>query len=450
MFLIYAPPGATLPLLTLWLKELSFTPFEMGWVCAAQPIGSLVASLVAGQIADRWLAAERCVSICAFVSGILLWLLAGLSSFPDVLAVSLAYWIVFVPVLTLGTSLSFAQLSVPENDFGRIRLWGTIGWVASVWLMSFWFEQADWVYAHLAWPRSEPGGVLSDIFRLAAILSFILAVYALTLPHTPPTLQAGAWLAPLAAVQLLRLWPFAVYTLVTLGLCVTIPFTGQVTPLLLQHLGIPLPWLSRSLTIAQSTEIVALGLLPMLLLRLGTRGTMRLGLAAWTLALILLMIGQPLSLVLGSMTLNGLCICCYLVAGQVFINRLAHGDIRASAQGLFSFTNGVGLLVGNLLVGAVRSLVNFPPAIGVIRDSGEGMAACGTGMSLVPATLLEGAGNALTMESFPPTFGVAVGIALVLCAVFFMGFRGAASMQVSGKEGKEMDAGKNGSGDPAA
>src|SRR5262249_21274864 len=154
----------------------------------------------------------------------------------------------------------------------------------------------------------------------------------------------------------------------------------------------------RSLTIAQSTEIVALGLLPMLLLRLGTRGTMRLGLAAWTLALILLMVGQPLGLVLGSMTLNGLCICCYLVAGQVFINRLAHGDIRASAQGLFSFTNGMGLLAGNLLVGAVRAQVNFPPSLGVIRDSGAGVLAYANGASQVPGAMLAGAGTCMAME----------------------------------------------------
>ena len=385
MFLLYAPPGAIVPLFSLWLQEdLKFTPREIGWACAAQSLAPLLAPLAAGQIADRWIAAERCLSLCAFAAGGLLWLMAELHSFPAICAVYLACWIFLVPVVTLGTSLCFAHLPWPEGNFGRVRLWGTIGWVASIWLLSYWFENAEWVGACLAWARPEnPTSQRADMFRLAGLLSAILGIYALTLPHTPPTRKGGAWLAPLAAMKLLRGRAFAVYMAVTLGLCVTLPFAGQTTPLLLEQLEIPLPWLCRTLTIGQSMEVAALALLPMLLLRLGTRGTMQLGLAAWALALTLLMIGEPLGLVIGSLTLNGLCICCFMVAGQVFVNRQARGDIRASAQGLLTFANGIGLLAGNVLAGEVRTL------------AGGG---------------------------FPATLAVAAAIAVCLAGVFFVGF----------------------------
>ena len=68
----------------------------------------------------------------------------------------------------------------------------------------------------------------------------------------------------LAALTLLRHRAFAVYTVSALMLCVTLPFSGQVAPLLLKHLGVPRPVLCLTLTIAQSIEIVALGLLPMI------------------------------------------------------------------------------------------------------------------------------------------------------------------------------------------
>src|SRR5262249_18810743 len=152
----------------LWLTKLGFTPIELGWVCAAQSLATLAAPL-AGQVADRWIAAERCLSVCAFACGCLLWTLADLTTFPAVFAISLAYWMVMVPTLTLGTSLSFTHLAAPENDYGRIRLWGTLGWVAAVWLLSFWFDVADWVHDFLAWPLSDhPAAHLADIFRLAA------------------------------------------------------------------------------------------------------------------------------------------------------------------------------------------------------------------------------------------------------------------------------------------
>jgi MFS family permease len=385
MFLLYAPPGAVLPLLSLFLeKKLGFTPVEIGWACAAQSLASLVAPLAAGQAADRWWPAEACLAVCAILAGVLLWLLAGLESFAAVFAVSLGYWLLMVPVLTLGTSLCFAHLALPESDYGRVRLWGTLGWVAAIWIMSGWFDDAGWLGGIRAWLRPDnPYSDLSDMFRLASLLSFLLAGYALTLPHTPPQRKQESWLAPAAALKLLRRRAFAVYTGTTLGLCVTIPFMGQLTPLLLQDLGIPLPWLSRALTLAQATEVAALALLPMMLLRFGTRGTMRLGLAAWTAALVMLMVGQPAALVVGSLTLNGLCICCFLVAGQVFVNRQASGDIRASVQGLLTFTNGLGLLIGNVLAGLVRHLAS---------------------------------------KQFLPTFGVAAAISLILTIAFFAGF----------------------------
>jgi MFS family permease len=384
MFLLYAPGGAVLPLFSLRLRDLRFEPLEMGWTFAAQPLAALLAPLAAGQMADRWFASERCVAVCAFASGIAVWLLAELHTFASVFAVNFLFWLLMVPALTLGTSLCFAHLRESGDDFGRVRLWGTVGWVVPVWLLSGWFDNAEWLAPVYQWLRPDhPKSEFADMFRLAGLLCGVLGVYALTLPHTPPSKLGQTWLAPLAAMQLLRRRAFALYTTVTLGLCVTIPFTGQVTPLLLEDLGVPRPWLARALTIAQSTEIIALALLPMLLLRLGTRGTMRLGLAAWVTALSLLMIGHPLGLVIGSMTFNGLYICCFLVAGQVFVHRQAQGDIRASAQGLLTFTNGIGLLLGNVLVGAIRALVG---------------------------------------GAFAPTFAVAAGIALALMGVFLVGF----------------------------
>jgi hypothetical protein len=136
----------------------------------------------------------------------------------------------------------------------------------------------------------------------------------------------------------------------------TLPFTTQATPLLLGHLGIPDLWLSPALTLSQASEAASLALLPVMMLRLGLRGTMLVGLGAWTAALGVLTVGRPVELVVGSLGFNGLCISGFLVAGQVFVNRQAAGDLRASVQALLTFVNGLGQLAGNLLVGWVRWL----------------------------------------------------------------------------------------------
>ncbi|MBI1915204.1 MAG: MFS transporter, partial [Planctomycetes bacterium] len=281
------------------------------------------------------------------------------------------------PALTLASAISFAHLAQPEHEFGRVRLWGTVGWIVQGWLLGCWFSRPAWL---TAWSPIDT----ADIFRLGALMAFLLGLYALTLPATPPRRDATTLLAPLSALRLLRQRSFAIYFLCNVSLCVTLAFASQTTPLLLRSRGVSEAWLGPVLTIAQSTEVLSLGVLPLLLTRWGQRRVMLAGLVAWAAALSVLTVGQPLGLVVGSLSLNGLFICCFLVAGQVFVNSRAPGDLRASAQALLSFTSGLGMLGGNLLAGWVR------------QQGGE---------------------------PFAPTFALATGIALTALVVFSAGFR---------------------------
>ena len=368
MFLQYAPAGAMLPLFSLRLKELSFNALEIGWICATQALAALVGPLIAGQVADRWLPPKYCLAAAALVAGGLLWLLAGLTSSLAVFVTSFAFWLTMAPAIMLGTAVTFANLPNPDQDFGRVRLWGTVGWVAAVYALICWFRNPEWlcrIVAHLrpASPHSE----LADAFRLGGLLAFALSAYALTLPLSPAEGRRvgvrGARPAPIAALRLLRSRPLLLAWISAFGIWMTWPFFTQATPLLLRHLGIELAELSFYLTIAQGVEMLSLAVLPILLLRLGLRGTMLLGLLAMTLGMAIQAAGQPDYLVIASLGLYGLCVSSFLVSCQVFTNSRARGDIRASAQALLSFISGLGMLIGNLLAGFVRQLADerLPP-----------------------------------------------------------------------------------------
>jgi hypothetical protein len=387
MFLQFAVPGAWVPLCSLWMERgLHFAPVELASVCAAQALAAILAPLVAGQIADRWVSPERCVAVCALVAGVLLWLLADLTTPVAVFWTSLAFWLALTPGLTLGTAFSFAQLADPGRDFGRVRLWGTVGWVMPGWLFGYWLSDPGWLGDGLAWLRpDQPGSQLADAARLAGLLAFALSCYALTLPRSPRPQPASTWLAPLAAIRLLRDRSFAVCCAGSFGVCLTMSFCSQAVPLLLAHLGIARAWLPPTLTLAQGGEVVMLALLPMLFLRLGTRGTMLMGLGCWTLGLAVWSVGRPLWLVVGALAAWGVCVCCYLVAGQVFVNSRARGDVRASAQGLLTLVNGTGMLAGHLLVGWVRQW---------------------------------------TRGDFGATFRLAAGVATIFTLIFLVGFGG--------------------------
>jgi MFS family permease len=356
LFSAYAIMGAWLPVFSLHLDQLGFSPEQTAWASSTNAIGLLFAPLLWGQLADRWMASERCISLCALCTFLILWFLAGSTSPPTVFCLSVLVWFFLNPINGLSSSLVFRQLEHPERDFGRIRLWGTIGWAAASWCVTLWLKTR-------AWLGMEPGQ-LSDSLRLGGLAGLFVAVYALTLPHTPPHAPSDDSPGPRGLVRLIdapvrALALFRDRTVVVFCACyfvlyVTYPFTQQLNPLLLKKIGIDAAILPVCLTIAQSSEVLFLALLPMLLRRRGMKVTMMLGGSAWTLGLILLGVGSPVWLVLAALGSHGIFICCFVVAGQVFVNRQATHDIRATAQGLLLFVSGSGLFLGHMLVGWIR------------------------------------------------------------------------------------------------
>lgn len=384
MFLQYAPAGAVLPLFSLYLQRLGFSPFEIGLASAMQAVGTLFA-LLAGQAADRWLPAERCLVALAFAAGALLWVFPALTSPAAVVVVTLLFWVAMAPAITLGTTICFAQLATPERHFSGVRLWGTVGWMAATWLLGYWFTDPTWASRLLSLVR--PGlaeSELADAFRLASVLAFALAAYGLTLPHTPPQHHLGSPFAPLATLALFRDRSFSVFLIGSFGVSLTGAFYSQNVQLLLAQLGVADQRIGPLSTVGQLSEVSFMALLPMLLLRLEMRGTMLFGLVVWTIGLAALASGEPLGLVVVALATWGTVVACYLVIGQVFVNSRARGDIRTSAQALMTCCNAFGSVLGHLVAGWTRG-----------RTGGD----------------------------LRPVFALATALAAVATTVFLLGFR---------------------------
>jgi hypothetical protein len=356
MFLLYAPAGAVLPLYSTYLHEqLGFSSMGIAVCCATQALATAGAPLFAGHIADRWMPAERLLSLCSLIAGLDLWLLAEVRHPLLVFSATLVYWLMTGPIWMLGASIAFAHLKQPKLHFGRVRLWGTVGWMMAAWIVAYWFGNSEWAGRLVGWRVwDRPLSELSDLFRIGGGLSFVLTAYALTLPYTPPRPSLTHRPAPLDALRMLRGRAFFVYALCLFGVCITYPFGTQGTPLLLRRFHTPQDALPALLTIAQVTEVIALALLPTMLRRMGIRGTILAGLAAWTLSLSFQALAGRREWVAGSLGFNGLCVAGVFVAGQVFVNDMVHDGLRASVQSLLTFVTGSGMLLGNLLFGALR------------------------------------------------------------------------------------------------
>ncbi|MFM7541344.1 MAG: MFS transporter [Planctomycetota bacterium] len=379
MFLQYSVPGVVLPLYSMRLDALGFSPWQIALCSATHGVASILAPLM-GQLADRWLAAQKCLAVCGVLAALdLAWLLVARDFWSMLLATQL-FWLLAVPMMMLGTAITFTHLEHPEAQFGFARLWGTIGWMATPWIL-FGVEAA-----------TGGKGAAGDTLIMAGMaMSLVLTAYTFTLPDTPPRHTSVSWLAPAEAVRRLAGVSFFTFAACMAGFCLIQPFAIQGTPLLLNDLledewgarGARV-WLPPLLTIAQVSEITCLALLPAFLNRLGQRGSMLLGLATWCLILGMLSMGGKVWLVLLSLGLNGPVITGFLVVGQVYLNSRAHGDLKASAQSLMFSIQGTGLVCGHLLFGALRA--ETPP--GGLDGELPGVFAIGAGLAFALLAIL--------------------------------------------------------------
>ncbi|HEX8202853.1 MAG TPA: MFS transporter, partial [Isosphaeraceae bacterium] len=264
-------------------------------------------------------------------------------------ALFLTYWLLTAAAYGLCNALALRNLEHPLEQFGGVRLWGTVGWMTAGWLV--------WaVLAETAGPTGAGGGT-HGAFGVGAALSVLFAGFCLGLPHTPPLAAGGQGRDPAELAEVLALVrtpPVALYLATAFGASLTTPFVYQVMPAYLVAAGLPRRWVAPAMTLGQVPEIATLAALPWLLGRCGYRGTLALGLLAWATRYALLAPGPPLWLALAGIPLHGVAIGCFHVAGAMYLDGQAPAHRRAVTQGLnLVVTTGVGLLAGSLLAGRV-------------------------------------------------------------------------------------------------
>ncbi|WP_293786153.1 nucleoside permease [uncultured Pedobacter sp.] len=325
---------------------------ETGAVFSTQCWGAIIAPFIVGLIADRYFNAEKILAIIHLIGAVLLYQAYKAPDVSVLYPYILGYMILYMPTLALVNSVSFNQMQDPEKEFGKIRVWGTIGWIIAGVSISYIFSWDSEI--------SIRAGLLRNTFLMASIASLILGILSFTLPKTPPKVDKSekiriGELLGFDALKLLKDKNFAVFFISAMLICIPLAFYYQVAHPYLENSGISNP--TVKMTIGQISEALFLLLIPVFFSKYGFKKTILVGMIAWSVRYLLFAFGNgnELSFMLYiGIALHGICYDFFFVSGQIYTNSKAGEKFKSSAQGLITLaTYGVGMLIGFQIAGLI-------------------------------------------------------------------------------------------------
>lgn len=333
---------------------LGFSGLQIGGIYTTMGIASLFMPGLLGIVADRWINAERVLGACHLIGACLLLYASTVQDYFWFYTIMLLYSCTYMPTIALNSAVSYNLLEKKGFDivtaFPPIRVWGTIGFVAAMWLTDIcgWTQSANQLY-------------------IGAGAALFLGMYAFSLPPSPP-LQRGEKKSLTSALGLdafklfknRRMATFFIFAML-LGAALQItnafggPFLNDFAGTYPDSFGVKHP--NLLLSISQISETVFILLIPFFLKRYGIKTVMLFSMLAWTLRFGLFGLGNPddkLYLLIFSMIIYGLAFDFFNISGSMFVEKEADPSIRSSAQGLFMIMcNGFGAFVGGLASGWV-------------------------------------------------------------------------------------------------
>ncbi len=370
MFLQYALWGAWLPVTARYLSApvaeggLGFTGSQIGMTLGlAGSIGAVLAPFIAGQIADRYFSTERILAFLVTAGGVVKWITSYQTEYSAWLVLSIIYSVLYMPTLALSNSITFAHIDDQENDFPKIRIWGTIGWIVASWVFPM-----IWLQTNLNFQWMPPFIVgaevpnvtsrLADALKFSGLISITYGAFCFLLPHTPPKKDATEKLAFKKAFGLFRFSSFTTLVIASLAVSVIHQIYFLQTGPFLSHIGILDSQIGPAMTIGQFAEILTMAYLGFFLKRLGFKKVITIGVAAYFMRYAIFGTESfPVWVMVASQAFHGFCYAFFFAAAFIYVDKLADEDVRHSAQTVFGIIIlGGGPVIGGWLSGYLQNM----------------------------------------------------------------------------------------------
>ena len=356
-FLEFAVWGAYLTSMGTYLVNHDMAQ-HIGIFYAMQGIVSIFMPAIMGIVADRWIPAQRLLGFCHLIAGLFMGAMVyyantaggdiAFGTLFTLYSISVAF---YMPTLALTNSVAYNALTKAGldtvKDFPAIRVFGTVGFICTMWLVDLMGFQAN-----------------EFQFATSGLIGILLFLYTFSLPACPVSSsnekQSISEALGLKAFALFKQKRMAIFFIFSMLLGVSLQITnGFANPFITSFGSIPeyadtfgVQHANMLISLSQMSETVCILLIPFFMKRFGIKNVMLIAMFAWVLRFGLFGAGNPGSgvwMFILSMIVYGVAFDFFNISGSLFVDKSTDSEIRSSAQGLFMLmTNGIGATIGTL------------------------------------------------------------------------------------------------------
>lgn len=338
-FLLLLPVGMQTPYLYLFFQRRGFSDPQLGTLAAVTPLLTVLAPPLWGAVADRFGDRRRTLALLLVASAVVFpWMIVA-PSFPATLALMVAFSALAGPPAAIADAIALEHLERAGGDYGRLRLWGSVGFAAPLVLLGLVLERS----------AGGPARALYPIFIGYALFRLVSAAWTTMLPpsHAPSRGRLD-WRAARA---------FASPRFLAVAICGVVG-TGAMSgyylyfSIYLDQLGIADNAKGYFWAVAVAAETTMMLGIGALIRRIGLKWTFALALLGVTLRLLAFSFTLAPAQIAVVQLLHALTFTAFSVSAIMFVSRLTPPDLRASGQSLWmALTMGVGSALGAKLSG---------------------------------------------------------------------------------------------------
>ena len=344
-----------------FLDSLGVDATKIGFAYSATGLAAIVSPIFIGMIADKFFPSQIVLGVMHLLGGFFLFMASKATDWSSFLPYLLAHLFCYMPTLALVNSVLFQSVKDPQKDAPAIRTFGTIGWIVSgIVIGSSFLVGAEeslkfQIPGFLGGPDAPEDSIGLGLTNLPLLIgagaSMLLGLFSFFLPNTPPQMKGQRIsvgdLLGFKSISLMKDRSFSVFIICSLLLCIPLSFYYQSANGYLKAMDINNS--EGVMALGQVSEIFFLLLVPFLLMRLGVKKMLLIGMLFWVLRYIFFAAGSADTqylLFLGVLA-HGICYDFFFFTGQLYVDKKAPTDIRSQAQGFITFvTLGVGMFIG--------------------------------------------------------------------------------------------------------